>query len=115
MKAPRENDVLRACLELLRVRRIFCWRQNQGAIPLGDGRFRKFVGMKGVSDILAVLPPGGRLLAVETKRPDGGRLTDDQRAFLEAVCAAGGLALVVDDVAQLIAALEEADRAQDPA
>jgi hypothetical protein len=62
--------------------------------------------MKGASDILAVLPPAGRLLAIECKQP-GKRPTADQRAFLDAVAAAGGVALVVEDLGQLDVALGE--------
>jgi hypothetical protein len=43
---------------------------------------------------------------VECKQK-GGRLRPAQRAFLENVRRAGGLALVVDDVRQLQAALDK--------
>jgi hypothetical protein len=61
-------------------------------------------GARGVSDIIGALPNTGQFLAVEVKRP-GGRLTADQRAFLETVERAGGLAVCVFDVWQLRNAL----------
>ena len=51
-----ERDVQRACLDWLYANGIFCWRQNQAAVPLPGGGFRKFNGLRGVSDILGVLP-----------------------------------------------------------
>jgi hypothetical protein len=86
---------------------VLAWRQNQGALTGtrgGKRLFVRFAAMPGISDILGVLP-GGRFLAVECKRP-GNRPTPEQAAFLAAVEAAGGLALVVRDVAELQAALD---------
>lgn len=114
MKAPREADVLRGCLLLLRLRGILAFRVNSGGVAWehrGKRRFVRFVrGVDGISDIVGVLPagkaaPAGRFLAVETKRP-GGTPTPKQAAFLEAVRAAGGLALCVDDVRRLEEALD---------
>jgi hypothetical protein len=107
MKAPREGDLLKACLQLLQLHRIPCWRQNAGAATFGSGAGRRFVRFSppGTADILGCLPPSGRLLAVEVKRP-GGRLTPAQAAFLDHVRAAGGLALVVRDVRDLQRALD---------
>jgi hypothetical protein len=109
MKAPRETDLTKACLQLLALRGVLCWRQNSGAAVFGQGKARRFVqmtrGVKGISDILGILPPAGRFLAVECKRP-GNKPTADQQGFLDAITAAGGAALVVHDVAELAAALE---------
>lgn len=98
-----EAQVLRACLDLLRLRGVLAWRNNSGMLRDARGRPVRF-GLVGSSDILGVLP-GGRLLAVEVKRP-GGRPTEAQRGFLGAVIGAGGAALVIDDVAALAAVLD---------
>jgi hypothetical protein len=103
VKAPRESHLVRACLQLLAAWRIPAWRQNQGALKVG-GRFVRFAGVNGISDILGVLPPSGRMLAVECKTPRG-RLAADQAAFLDAVREAGGLSLVVRGVDELHRAL----------
>jgi hypothetical protein len=103
---------LRSCLQLLQLHGIFCWRQNQGAIPRAGGGYRKFVGLKGVSDIIGVVPfkpmneVYGIFFAVEVKKP-GGRLSKHQKAFLRNVTENGGLAVCVDDVKQLEAWLKE--------
>ena len=55
--------------------------------------------MKGVSDILGILPDG-RFLAIECKSPSG-KTTTEQDRFLASVNARGGLAFVargLDDV-----------------
>jgi hypothetical protein len=65
---------------------------------------------RGRHGILGLLTPSGRLLAAECKRP-GNRPTPDQRGFLDAVRAAGGLALVVRDVGELAVTLDAAPRA----
>lgn len=108
MRAPREQDLVNACLAFLQLRGIPAWRQNQGAVAgtySGRRRFVRFCSAKGVSDVLGILPPAGRMLAVEVKQP-GRKPTPDQAAFLEQVRRAGGLGVVVHDLAELQAALE---------
>lgn len=82
---------------------IFCWRQNQGAIPTKDGRFRRFVGQKGLADIIGILHDG-RFLAVEVKRPKK-HPSLEQEQFLAEINARGGLALVVHSASELEEAL----------
>lgn len=104
---PLERDVLRACLALLKLRGVFAWRTNQGGVPLKEGGFRPGP-TRGVSDIIGVLP-GGRFLAVECKRI-GGRVSEEQWAFLESVTRAGGLALIAHSAEELDAQLSAAKR-----
>jgi hypothetical protein len=106
----REQDIVRACLDLLQLRGVFSWRQNCGAVKQAGrrghrDRFIRFASINGVSDILAVLPPNGRLLAIECKRPGNGP-TEDQAAFLDAVTRRGGLAVVIYDVRDLAEILD---------
>lgn len=98
----RETEIQHAILEALRAIGCLAWRQNVGALQL-EGR-TVFFGVRGMSDILSVIPPSGRLLAVEVKS-DRGQLTLEQQAFLATVGAAGGVALVarsVDDVIPVV-------------
>ena len=107
MKAATEQHLVNACLQLLRLPGVPCWRQTHGALTgiRGDKRlFVRFSTMLGVSDILGVLTDG-RFLACECKRP-GNKPSPEQAAFLSAVDAASGLALVVHDVRELEKALE---------
>jgi hypothetical protein len=108
----RESDVLSGCLQWLTLKRVFHWRQNQGAIPLPGGGFRRFVGLKGLPDILAILPrefdvsgQGMQRLAVfcgiEVKKP-GGRSRPEQKAFQQQLADMGGIALCIHSVTELI-------------
>jgi hypothetical protein len=106
VRAERETDVVRAVLTYLRVvRRWPAWRNNSGAVRLGK-RFIRF-GEVGSADVLAVIPPAGRLLAVEAKA-GGNRTTPAQAAWLQLVTDAGGLALVVRSVDDLAEQLRQA-------
>lgn len=104
MKAPRETDLVRDCLAYLQLLGVPSWRQNTGCTKIGKRLIR--FGVVGGSDILGLLPPTGRLLAVETKSPTG-RLRASQKVFLDTIARAGGLALVVRDIRELQEALRE--------
>jgi hypothetical protein len=99
---PSEAEVLRQVLRWLELARIPHWRANCGSVKIA-GRFIRF-NADGVSDVLGLLPPSGRFLAIECKRK-GGRVRPKQRAFLANVEAAGGLAVVVQSIDELAAAL----------
>lgn len=107
IRKPREQDLVQPCLQYLALAGCLAWRNNTTGVRRTDrtGRqFWAFTGLRGASDILGVLPPNGRLLAVELKMP-GQQPTPAQRDFLDQVAARGGLALVVSSLAQLEAAL----------
>lgn len=64
-------------------------------------------GAKGVSDIIGIYK--GRFLAIELKAPRG-YLSDDQKAFLAAVEAQGGIAFMAKSVEDVIRGLGVEDR-----
>ncbi len=102
--ATAEAAVLAACLDVLRVHGVYAWRSNNaGVYDPARGRFRAFRGLKGVSDILGCLIDG-RFLAVEVKGPKG-RLTEEQKYFLDTVRRLGGLSLCVRSAGELHDAL----------
>jgi hypothetical protein len=109
MKKPTETALLRDCLELLRLRGVVAWRANAGG-GLRRGRAGRMVPVvgnpAGTPDILAVLPPSGRLLGIEAKMPTG-RTRPAQAAWAKVVRAAGGLYAIVRDVKELERLLEE--------
>jgi len=119
-RSKTPEGVLRGqCLEWLSMNGVFAWKNNtQGVFDPTKGVFRRFEGLKGVSDILGILPPHvgswqcneqlfvGRILAVETKiRPK--KPTAEQEYFLERVNENGGLGLLIYDLNELIKAVEE--------
>lgn len=57
-------------------------------MPVQTGR-----GKRGV-DFYCTLPPGGRALLIETKRPVGGKLTAAQKDILADNERAGGISVV---------------------
>lgn len=103
-----ETDLVKSCIQLCQWSNVVAdvWRNNTGGVTRinrdGSTRHIQF-GRKGVSDILGILS-NGRFLAIECKMPKG-TLTHHQQDFLDRVDKAGGLALVVRDVAELQAAL----------
>lgn len=106
---PREADVLSAVLTCLRLHPRVAWanRMQSGAGKILRKRdvsqFLRF-GWPGASDVIGQIKGTGQFLAVEVKRPSG-ELTDDQRAFLQKVREAGGVAIVarsVDDVMEAL-------------
>ena len=88
-----EADSLVEVIQALRTHDTVAWvrRQNTGAAKVG-GRFIKF-GWAGCTDLLGMMKDG-RLLAVECKRPKGGRLSTEQAHFIDMVNQFGGCAFV---------------------
>jgi hypothetical protein len=85
-----EKEVTRQIRQVLKICRIWHWKEWQGPMSFP----------KGISDILGIYK--GRMLAIEVKRP-GGRVSQEQRAFLERVNEEGGVGFVaysVDDVVE---------------
>ena len=87
--ARYENDLARACIDLIAVCGGFAWRQNTGAGRMASGRFMRF-GEPGVADVIGVLrrtkrsplEPAdlGVFIAVECKGPNT-RQSPAQRAW----------------------------------
>ena len=103
-----EKETQAAILEYLALRKIFAWRNNSGAAKMmrkdGSQGFIRF-GAIGSPDILAILPPTGRLLAVECKSPTG-RISPQQEAFGERIKAAGGVYVMARSIDDIIAVLD---------
>jgi len=91
MKNPikeKESDIVRTILEYLQLKKIVCWRNQSGMIfSEYKGKSRAIrMGVKGVSDIIAIYPNGsGRLWAIEVKanknKPSPVPITRSKRTF----------------------------------
>jgi len=103
-KGQLESGVLHDCLRVMKERGIFCWRQNTGAFKVENRFFRS--SRAGVSDILGVMP-NGRFIAVECKREIGGRVSDKQWEFLEAVENNNGIAFIAHSGEELAVFLDK--------
>lgn len=95
-----ETAVQRQCLDYLRLVGVFAWRQNNIGNP-----GRRFNGLRGVADILGILPDG-RFLAIEVKVP-GGKLRPEQEEFRDNVIKRGGEYFCICDVQTLVNMLRE--------
>ena len=84
---------------------VVLWRNNTGLADHGPrGRVRYGLA-QGSADLVGILAPRGRWLALEVKA-DRGRVTPEQRAFLTLVRSHGGFAAIVrsvDDAREAIA------------
>ncbi len=87
------------------------WRNNVGVDSTRGVRYGLQVG----SGDLIGIAPGGRFLSVECKRRTGGRVSDQQRLWLELVRARGGIAIVARSGDEAVTLVTAAMRPQLPA
>lgn len=69
------------------------WRNNVGCLPDRRGIPIRYGLAPGSADLVGIVKGTGQFLAVEVKTPVG-RLSDEQKAWLETVKQLGGLAFV---------------------
>lgn len=92
----KTNETTKQILNYLFERRIFAWRENTiGVFDAKRGIYRP-APKKGISDIIAILPPHGRFCGIEIKTGKD-RLSPEQQGFIENIQRMGGIALVVKD------------------
>ena len=103
-------------LALGRDSRVVLWRNNTGSAlqDFGSGGMRplKYGLCVGSSDLIGIVAPHGRLIALEVKTASG-RVTREQQQFLSLVERMGGVARVVrsvDDALRAVDAASEASR-----
>jgi hypothetical protein len=102
LKPPKlklsENDVKKACLDLLRLRQWWPIRQHVGLFRTVDQR-KIQIGVTGDPDYVVIKAPS---FFLELKKP-GGKLSDDQRARIKTLKQFYGLdTVVVEGVEELI-------------
>lgn len=102
---PSEHEIQSAILEWLKLKRIFHWRNNSGAMKKG-AHFVKF-GTVGSPDIFALHK--GVLIGIEVKKPRG-RISLKQVEFGQALIDSGGHYIIAYDlqvVVEVIRGLDE--------
>lgn len=92
----REFEIVEECIVMLWEKGIPCWVERSGHAL----RSKRASDVKGVPDIIGLLKPSGRMLAVEVKTPRG-RVSDEQKNFQAVLVEHGGLAFTVTSAAQL--------------
>lgn len=87
------------------------WRNNTGVgtfwVASGKTQRVQYGLCVGSSDLVGLLSPSGRFVALEVKT-EVGRLTKEQRVFLAHVRSMGGFAAVVRSVEEARAAIQRA-------
>lgn len=83
------------------------WRNNTGQIKDSRGVPVTFGLCKGSSDLIGIVAPHGRLLAIECKSPDG-QVRPEQVMFIELVRKFGGVAGVARSVDEALELVKEA-------
>ena len=106
LRGVKEGPVINAVSEYLASKKIPHYRINSGALKTQRGGFVRF-GAKGMSDFYAI-GPAGISIWIECKRPVGGRVSEDQKEFLDCINRNGGIGIVVNSVESLERQLKEA-------
>jgi hypothetical protein len=91
-------------------RRVVLWRNDVGAVSRtvrGKNVHTRYGLAVGSSDLIGVLSPSGRFVAIECKAATG-RTTEEQDLFLALVRRFGGFACVVRSVEDAIKAVDRA-------
>ena len=85
-----------AIIASLHRRGCYAWRAQSTGVATSSGKWRT-APKKGVSDVLALCPPNGQMLAIEVKI-GRDRLSDEQEGFLKNVEHVGGRSFVAKDI-----------------
>lgn len=100
-----ETDLMRSIrAAVYRQAGVMLWRNNTGVDLQRGVRYGLGVGS---SDLIGVLNPSGRFVALEVKMPRG-RVSPEQTTWMDAVRRAGGFAAVVRSEAEALAAIDRA-------
>ncbi len=103
-----ERDIQHAIrLELGLDPRVVLWRNTQGFYKEAGRSISYGVGGPGGADLLGILRPSGRFVALEVKQASG-RVSPEQEKFLELVRRSGGFGAVVRSVDEARAAIARA-------
>lgn len=98
-RAGPEKTIQSDIIKYLLANGIYVW--NAKAIPIAK---RKYSVKLGVPDILGWLPQDGRILGIEVKTKTG-KVSPEQRAFLDQIVKDSGVAGVarsIEDVIQIL-------------
>lgn len=98
-----QNDIRVALSEI----GVTCWRNNSGFASYENGRKVRYGLFKGSSDLIGITS-SGRFVAIEVKTPIG-RLTKEQKNFLEFIKSQGGISGVARSVADALALFSDPD------
>ncbi len=101
-KAELESTIKKRIRAALCEAGVLCWIHNVDNRNLATG-----LGL-GTADIICVVPPHGRFLGIETKRPRGSKISANQKAWLGVVRQFGGISGIATNVTEALALVAEA-------
>lgn len=103
-KPPLESDVKKRVRKAVIAAGCQCWVHNI------DNRFLSTGMGIGTSDLIVIVPPLGRFLAIELKRPgySPSDVSDAQRSFLASVRLFGGVSGIATCESEALALVAEA-------
>ena len=117
MRDAKERDIEKAILHwLTMLPNVFAWKvHTSGIFDPTKKIFRPLQGfsIRGVSDIMGVISPQGKIFAIEVKTPAGLKIHNrqkeqraiEQRAFIEAIRTYGGvsgIAVSIEDAQEIL-------------
>ena len=103
-----ENVVIAEVKEIIKATGIKLQRLNTGCFVIGTGRNRRFIKTAdaGTCDFEGY-DNQGRFVAIECKRPSGGRLSPAQKERIADINRKGGVAFVVHSGEEALQKLKE--------
>ena len=105
-----EKDVIQQVKQVIKITGIKLQRINTGCFVVGSGANRRFIktAEAGTCDFEGY-DKHGRFIAVECKRPKGGRLSPAQKERIEDINEKGGLAFVATSGQEVLETLRVND------
>ena len=103
-----EKEVVKQVKQILKVTGLKIQRINTGCFTIGEGQNRRFIKTAdaGTCDFEGY-DNAGRFVAIECKRPSGGRLSPAQKEGRDDINRKGGVALVVHSGEEALKQLQE--------
>jgi len=98
----KETQLQNDCLKYLQAKKIFCYRQNSGAVKTEKG-FYRFTSINGLPDIIAII--NGRFVGFELKLK-GKYPSREQKLTHKRIKEAGGRVYIIHDLNELKEAVE---------
>ena len=100
-RIPLEKEIQKTILDYLRLKGYFCWKNNTAGIF--DQRSKSYIPSHnvGAPDIFVIVPPLGRCIAIEVKRP-GNYQSQEQKEWQKRHEKSGGIYWLVYSIDELI-------------
>ena len=107
LKDIPESAVIQQVKQVIKVTGLKIQRINTGCFQIGDGRSRRYIKTAdaGTCDFEGY-DKHGRFIAIECKRPKGGRLSPAQKERIDDINRKGGIAFIAHSGNEALALLQ---------